>query len=436
MQDLTEPARQRAGRRWQPGRRRAAAAARRGSEAGGARRRVLAGLVAVSASALLAVPVALGAAPPQPLPAQRIDMKVLLIGNAGDGVYDAWKAAAGAHGRAVRVHRHQRGDAHRRVPGRLRRATARGSRPSSPRRTPPAATAGRRWRSSRRPSAIRQLSDNTSRRRRTASTNPTAARGEQGGTHRPADRRGQGRLPLPQGPRAAAARQHDRRRRLRLPVDAASPARTSPRSSPGRTTARYLGINVRANGTRGDGHHRPGQPVPEHHQLLRDGMLSWVTRGMYLGYQRNYLGLDVDDIFLADDTWDAVTQRHGLRRDASSMDAQDVEDAIDLAAAARGLQAEHGLQHGRHRRTTGGNALLPATRCSTPSTGQPRQERVPAGSTTRYAHPNLDCTTAAVHHRADHATTRRIRPRTSRRSPPGSTTRPSSSRVSTPASPT
>jgi hypothetical protein len=43
-----------------------------------------------------------------------------------------------------------------------------------------------------------------------------------------------------------------------------------------------------------------------HNQALRHGMLTWVTRGVFLGYQRAYLGLDVDDIFLPDDKWDAV----------------------------------------------------------------------------------------------------------------------------------
>ena len=33
-------------------------------------------------------------------------------------------------------------------------------------------------------------------------------------------------------------------------------------------------------------------------------MLNWVTRGVFLGYQRSYLELDVDDVFLGDDKWD------------------------------------------------------------------------------------------------------------------------------------
>ena len=43
-----------------------------------------------------------------------------------------------------------------------------------------------------------------------------------------------------------------------------------------------------------------------HAQLLRHGLLGWVTRGVYLGHERNYLELHVDDIFLESDRWDTV----------------------------------------------------------------------------------------------------------------------------------
>jgi hypothetical protein len=42
-------------------------------------------------------------------------------------------------------------------------------------------------------------------------------------------------------------------------------------------------------------------------QLLAWGLLRWVTKGVHLGYQRAYLGLDIDDVFLPDDRWDMVT---------------------------------------------------------------------------------------------------------------------------------
>jgi len=42
-------------------------------------------------------------------------------------------------------------------------------------------------------------------------------------------------------------------------------------------------------------------------ELLRHGALNWVTRGVYFGDQRNYLETDIDDNFLPDDTWSTAT---------------------------------------------------------------------------------------------------------------------------------
>ncbi|NQV06069.1 hypothetical protein HQ535_05930, partial [bacterium] len=41
-----------------------------------------------------------------------------------------------------------------------------------------------------------------------------------------------------------------------------------------------------------------------HSLLLGHGQLAWVTRGVYLGYNRNYFSAHLDDIFLASDRWD------------------------------------------------------------------------------------------------------------------------------------
>jgi hypothetical protein len=43
-----------------------------------------------------------------------------------------------------------------------------------------------------------------------------------------------------------------------------------------------------------------------HTLVLGHGILSWATRGAYLGYERSYFTFDIDDIFLPDDRWDAV----------------------------------------------------------------------------------------------------------------------------------
>ncbi|MBA2517720.1 MAG: hypothetical protein H0V22_10485 [Solirubrobacterales bacterium] len=50
-----------------------------------------------------------------------------------------------------------------------------------------------------------------------------------------------------------------------------------------------------------------GNPNQLHTGLLRHGMLSWVTRGIYLGRDRAYLSVNVDDVLLPDDKWDPVS---------------------------------------------------------------------------------------------------------------------------------
>src|ERR1700730_16479593 len=42
-------------------------------------------------------------------------------------------------------------------------------------------------------------------------------------------------------------------------------------------------------------------------ELLRHGALNWVTRGVYFGDQRNYFAAHIDDNFLADDSWSTTT---------------------------------------------------------------------------------------------------------------------------------
>lgn len=63
-----------------------------------------------------------------------------------------------------------------------------------------------------------------------------------------------------------------------------------------------------------------------HVQLLRHGMLRWVTRGVYLGHQRHYLGLQVDDVFLSDDSWDPASA--GTVPVEIRMTREDVEAAV------------------------------------------------------------------------------------------------------------
>lgn len=75
-----------------------------------------------------------------------------------------------------------------------------------------------------------------------------------------------------------------------------------------------------------------------HNQLLRHGMLNWVTRGVFLGSERYYLELQIDDLFLGDDVWDPVA--NVTRYDQSSrMTPADVDRAIAWSSA-RGLRLD------------------------------------------------------------------------------------------------
>jgi len=41
-------------------------------------------------------------------------------------------------------------------------------------------------------------------------------------------------------------------------------------------------------------------------QELGHGLVSWLTKGVHLGYWRNWFSVDVDDVFLPDDRWDSA----------------------------------------------------------------------------------------------------------------------------------
>ena len=121
-----------------------------------------------------------------------------------------------------------------------------------------------------------------------------------------------------------------------------------------------------------------------HNQALRHGMLTWVTRGVFLGYQRNYLGLDVDDVFLGDDRWDPVNNVTNYDFDqAIRMTAADVTNAV-------AWQNRTGLKlnmvynmGGAQPELYGQDALFSALRASK------NQFR---WINHTFEHPNLDCT--------------------------------------------
>jgi hypothetical protein len=91
-------------------------------------------------------------------------------------------------------------------------------------------------------------------------------------------------------------------------------------------------------------------------ELLRHGALSWVTRGVYFGDQRNYYEANIDDNFLSDDSWS--TTEHTTDYNPANVLREtppDVEYAANWSAANKfridmlfngGGSAQYQTEHG------------------------------------------------------------------------------------------
>lgn len=147
----------------------------------------------------------------------------------------------------------------------------------------------------------------------------------------------------------------------------------------------------------GDGREEMVQTFASHagqiqSQLLRHGQLAWVARGTYLGHQRNYLSLHVDDVLLPNHGWNLATHRTDR-----GQAAQIRMTADDAALAARWSRSRavrldlvcNGAGSDRYATETGSGAdpLLDAL----------IRERDAFGWINHtYDHINLDATSAAV----------------------------------------
>jgi hypothetical protein len=89
-------------------------------------------------------------------------------------------------------------------------------------------------------------------------------------------------------------------------------------SGPGGSS--YLGIYTHPDGREEMVMTVDGNENQIHAQLLRHGMLSWATRGVHLGYQRNYFEMHVDDVFLSNDRWDTTLDRTLVDAPADEID--------------------------------------------------------------------------------------------------------------------
>ena len=283
------------------------------------RRRFLRVLIVAALLTLAAVSVAHGAA--EPKPGQRVDLKVLLVAATGNEPgFSAWKAdleregvpydtivADNADGTITDARLADYG-ANRAyyqavilATGDLEHAVTNGNTT-----TYPSALTDAEWASLAKLEStfgVRQLSDATLPSA-AHGLNPFTVAGSQSGTAT-LTAAGLSVFPYLQGP---------------VPVDAAFGYQATPANPANFQTlltgpggASYLGIYTHP----GDGREEMVMTVSSnqfmtHNQLLRHGMLNWVTRGVYLGHQRNYFETQVDDVFLPDDRWDTVAKKTGV----------------------------------------------------------------------------------------------------------------------------
>src|SRR6185312_16399063 len=128
-------------------------------------------------------------------------------------------------------------------------------------------------------------------------------------------------------------------------------------------------------------------------QLLRHGELNWVTRGVFLGYQRNYLELQVDDLFLGDDAWNPAT--HTTDYDPAKASRMTPADVAQAAAwsKARGVRIDFAFNGG-------GSELYKADHATTTDPlanafADPATRGAFGYINHTYDHPNLDCSTSS-----------------------------------------
>ena len=320
------------------------------------RRSILRALVLIVAVALFAVPVVALAAPDGPTPNQRIDLKVLLLTpTATDGVFSAWKETLGKLG--VPYDTYDASTSAVITDGTLADYNAN----RAFYQAVIFASSGVALSANERTAVdklettfgVREISDNT---------NPDAGHGATapatGGT-----------IPLGStvnGSLSAAGQTVFPYLKGGVPLTgemfAASgtptPAFTSLVNAPAGAPyegGSFMGIWKRPNGTEQLVDGIPGNGQQTHYQLMRFGMLNWATRGVYLGYWRNYFEVQVDDLFLGDDAWDTTTHSNNYDpATASRMTAADLAKAL-VWSQANNFRFDFAYNAGGHAQFEGDN---------------------------------------------------------------------------------
>lgn len=112
-------------------------------------------------------------------------------------------------------------------------------------------------------------------------------------------------------------------------------------AGPGGAAAAIAGVHARPDGFEELVVTVATNPYQLHAMLLSHGLVRWATRGVRLGYWRNYFNIHIDDVFLPDDRWDMVANTTHEDDGATLPKIRMVAADVDRALA---WQAKTGLQ--------------------------------------------------------------------------------------------
>ncbi len=129
----------------------------------------------------------------------------------------------------------------------------------------------------------------------------------------------------------------------------------------------FLGTYTRPNGVEEMVMSVTSNPFQSHNQLLRRGMIRWVTRGVHLGSPRTYFASHIDDIFIPTTKWSPTLKCTPGNDDPTTcppgpgdVNVVDIRMQPSDTAAALAWQSAHGIKfdmvfngYGYHRGPNG-----------------------------------------------------------------------------------
>jgi hypothetical protein len=129
-----------------------------------------------------------------------------------------------------------------------------------------------------------------------------------------------------------------------LPPDPATGSVTTPlltAAAPNGTAGNVLMAEHRGNGRRQLALTFSANSAQQQFRLLAPGIVAWATDGVHLGLHRNYLAVQVDDVFLGDSRWSTASNCTPEEDCPAGVTTPDIRMNASDVAAATTWQTEH-----------------------------------------------------------------------------------------------